>query len=236
MMGLLLGMSLFSVMSLQWARQELISQQEKNAAHDKAMAEDVAKAIEFSILAESSTGYQSDVTLDRALQYATVTTGKTRGGEDILVVARNDGFDSFGAESDQVAITASDDTLFRAQLYRSLSADELKTIEDSRKQGSARNLATLDTSAVRERQMRTSMKNMEELAAHLYSFYAGHMRFPSEMEFQEIQSGLGLTDVWGHRFNYTINSDDRALLQMTTPWNFTRSLNLSLKDGNNSND
>ena len=228
MMGLLMGMSLFSVMSLQWAKAELEKQQARNAERERQKAQDIAGALEFSILTETAATYSDDLELNRALAQSSAT-GKTRGGEDVLVVARDAGQNAFGNRNQRVAITASDDTLFRSQLYRTGSAEDLTRLKSS----DNRTVVMFDSSAVRDRQIRTSIKNMELLAEHVYSFYAAHMRFPSGTEFDEIDAGLGLRDVWGNPFAYTHSSAEQARIEFTTHWNFTKTLNLSLKDGNN---
>lgn len=229
MYGLLLGMSIFSVASLRWAEKELQVQQQKNADKARAQAEDIAKGLEFSILTETGTTYSNDIDLNRALSQTSSASGKTRGGENVLLVERDAGTGDFGNRNQRVAITASDDTLLRSQVYRSGSAEELATMPRSEKLP----VVTFDSDAVRDRQVRSSFQNMETLAEHIYGFYAGRMRFPTGTEFDEIASRLNLRDAWGQAFSYTQSSDDKATLQFTTPWNYTRTLNISLKDERN---
>ena len=232
MYGLLLGMSIFSVVSMRYAQRELEVQQHKNAEKARAQAEDIARGLEFSILTETGATYSNDIDLDRALSQTAKSSGKTRGGEEVLLVERDAGEGDFGRRNQRVAITASDDTLFRSQVYRSGSADELVAMPRSEK----RPVVTFDSDAVRDRQVRTSFQNMEALAEHIYGFYAGQMRFPTGTEFDTIASQVNLRDAWGQAFSYTQSSDDRATLQFTTPWNYTRTLNISLKDAKTADD
>ncbi len=232
MYGLLLGMSIFSVVSMRWAEKELVAQQQKNAEKARAQAEDIAKGLEFSMLTETGATYSNDISLDRALSQTSSASGKTRGGEEVLLVERDAGSGDFGHRNQRVAITATDDTLFRSQVYRTGSAEELSTMRTSEKLP----VVTFDSDAVRDRQVRTSYQNMVALAEHIYGFYAGQMPSPTGTEFDEIASHVNLRDAWGQSFSYTQTSDDKATLQFTTPWNFTRTLNISLKDEKNSDD
>jgi hypothetical protein len=226
MFGLLMGMAVFSVYSLQIAKQQLAAQQAKNAARAQAEAADLAKGLEFSILTETEATYSDDYTLARAQSGAALASGQTRGNQDALLTTQRQDDAALGAPNEQVAILNSDDTLLRAQLYQTQSADDVARLQDTKNAP----LAVIDTGAIRQRQVLTSVRSMEALAEHVYSFYAGQMRFPTTLEFDTLASKLGLADAWGQPFRYTRQSPDAALLEFTAPWNYTQSLKLSLKE------
>ncbi len=50
MFGLVVGMSLFSAMSMHWARQELVRYEQEQVQRSKKDAQDVANALNFAIL------------------------------------------------------------------------------------------------------------------------------------------------------------------------------------------
>jgi hypothetical protein len=224
MFGLLMGMTIFSAFSLQWAQRELLAVQARQADKAKREAEDIAKALEFAAMTETRTTYSDDFDLERARQYTNMSSGKTRGGQDFIVVQQEDeNRKTFGEAAQKVAITASDDTLLRSKVYRTTGAQAVDALHSD-------SVATLDTSGVRERQVRTSVKNMEAFAEQVYAFYAGNRRFPNAGEFDEMRRNLSFADAWGGPFAYTYISHDEARLEFTTPWNYTHSLKLTLKE------
>lgn len=226
MFGLMVGMSIFSAMAMQNARHELDLLQKRQAAKAKAQAEDLAKGLEFAVLTETRETYSDDYNLERARANTSGSGGKTRGGQDVLVTQRETEGESLGDKTRRVAITASDDTLLRSQVHLSQSAEDLSQLKPSEQLP----VVVFDTNSVRERQVRTSKQNMEAMAEHVYAFYAAKLRMPSKDEFENISSKLGFRDVWGTPFTYTYGSETTATLEFTTPWNYTQSLRLSLKD------
>jgi hypothetical protein len=229
MFGLIIGMSIFSVLSLQWAKQELARQQARNAAHDKAQAEDMAKAIQFSMLTETRDNYHDDIDVKRAMPYTTIATGKTRGGEQVMVgVQEQDPKANFGAGNTRVGVTASDDILRRAQVYRAGNADDILALAAQ----SNTTVVTFDTSAVRSKQMRDSTSALEGMAEQIYAFYAGNMRFPSVGEYSRLAAQFSYHDAWGKPFDYQFGDSDNAALSFTTPWNYTYTQKLNLRDTN----
>ncbi|PZP39723.1 MAG: hypothetical protein DI585_03115, partial [Pseudomonas fluorescens] len=103
------------------------------------------------------------------------------------------------------------------------------------KTGANQAVAVYDTSVARDRQVRTSNERMEVLAEQLYAFYAGKYRFPNESEFTTLSGKLDLHDAWGNAFTYKQvgkgkEEGQKATLSFTTPWNYTQTLNLALKD------
>lgn len=225
MFGLLAGMAVFSVASTQWASQELARVQAAKREKEKAQAEDIAKAIEFTLLTETAGTYTNNPDRTRIMANTSMATGKTVGDEDVLMVQRQVEDETFGARTDRVAITASDDTLLRSKVFRSGSAEELSQLPTD-----DNSVVTVDTAAIRQRQVAHSAQNMEALAEYIYAFYAGNMKWPNPSEFEDIADRARLTDVWGQPFIYTLVGDDGAVLELNTPWNYTHTLKLSLKD------
>jgi hypothetical protein len=222
-----MGMAAFSALSSQWAKQELVRYQEEQAARAKANATDVAKGLDFAILTENSQTYSDNYDLERARQY-TNNAARTRGGQDYLVTAREDEQrENFGKKTTTVAITGSDDTLLRSQMHRSGDSEEILRT----KIGDNQAVATYDTATARDRQVRTSNERMEVLAEQVYAFYAAKKRFPTDNEFATLRSTFNLHDAWGREFTYTPSKDQqKGILSFTTPWDYTQTLKLSLKD------
>jgi hypothetical protein len=227
MMGLMLGMTIFSALSLQWAQQELAEIQKHQSTQAKENAEDMAGALEFAMLTENKDTYGEGLSLERARQFSN-STGKTRGDQNFLTTIRQERDSGrFDAEQEKVAITASDDTLLRSQLHRTESAAQLSELAERNNQP----VALFDTSTVRDRQVRTCAIRMDSLAEQVYAFYAGRMKFPSTSEFTEMTTKLNFTDTWGQPFGYSVAPDQQsAELSFTTPWGYTQRLKLSLKD------
>jgi hypothetical protein len=227
--GLLLGMTVFSALSMQWAKQELASLQQRNAARDAAQAKELAGAMEFAILTEDAESYAENPTLERARTFSAATT-QTRGGNQVLVTTRSsedtDKKGAFGMGTAQVALTASDDRFTRAAATRTASAEELQ-----RTRTNAEELIFANVRAARERQVITSTRRMEALAEQLYAYYGAELRFPDLNTYTTYAGKLGLRDAWGREFDYDPTTDGQGgSLSFTTPWGFKQALKLSLKD------
>lgn len=224
--GMLLGMVLFSGVSAQFAKHELERYRVYQAQRAKAQAEELAKGLEFSVLTENRNTYSDSYGVDRGKAYSN-TYAKTRGKQDFLVNVQADDREQgrFGQNRTTMAIAATDDTLLRGQVYRAESAREIQEIS------STHEVALLDISAVRERQVRDSGARMELMAEQVYGFFAAHKKFPTMDEFVSLSGRVGIHDVWGQVFDYAVETDgSKAALSFTTPWNYTQSLKLSLKD------
>lgn len=225
MFGLLAGMMIFSVATTQWARQELVRIQQQKAARQKAQAEDVAKAIEFTLLTETPGSYSDTPDRQRIMANTSMATAKTAGDEDVLIVDRQTEKDVFDKRTTRMAVTASDDTLLRSKVYRSATADDLSAIPNGQN-----GVVTVDTAAIRQRQVVQSAENMSAVGEYVYGFYAGHLRWPNQNEFEDLEAESNLHDVWGQNFTYTPIDDQSVRLELTTPWNYTHAIVLSLKD------
>lgn len=229
MFGLVMGMSVFSALSLQWAKQELSEYQDLQAQRAKANAEEVAKGLEFSILAENEQSYSDTYDLDRARAYS-AAQARTRGGQDYMFAARDSDREQFGQKATTVAIAGTDDTLVRSQVYRTETEEHIL----QKGVGGREDVAVFDTSMARSQQVLTSNRRMELMAEQLYTFYAAKYRFPTDSEYQTLLGRVGTRDAWGQDFAYKPEADgQKALLSFTTPWEYTQSMILSLKDGQN---
>lgn len=220
MYGLVIGVTIFSAMAMQQAKKELVEYQKRQAERNEAHAEDVAKAMDFAILTEDKSTYDTNYDLDRARQYAT-TTAKTRGDQDFLVTSRQGGQEgNYGSPSDKVAIAATDDQFLRNDLENGDEAS-VKTAENG--------VVVYDTSAARDRQIRTSITRMRSLAEQVYAFYAAHLKFPTKSEFTELQRSFAITDSWGTPFDYSVATDQQTgEMSFTTPWGYKQTLSLDL--------
>lgn len=228
--GLLLGMTMFSALSMQWAKQELAALQERNAVRDAAQAKELGQALEFAVLTEDESSYTEGYNLERTRQFSGASV-RTRGGNEVQLTARDTENDeanqgAFGTGGTQVAITASDDRFTRAAASRTASAEELQ-----RTRSNAEDLVFANVRAARERQVITSTRRMEALAEQLYAYYGAELRFPDLNSYTSYAGKLGLRDAWGREFDYNPTNDGQGgSLSFTTPWGFTQALKLSLKD------
>lgn len=227
MFGLIMGMSVFSALSLKWAQQELAAARLRQAETQKQNAQDLASALEFATLTETPETYSDDYNIQRARQYASRAIGQTRGGQEYLVVARDTEESRVGKTSQVVAITGSDDTLRRSEVYRTLDPAKLQQIAGEKQ--TLDPVVTFDTGAVRTRQVTKSQRNMEAMGEQIYAFYAAHLRMPTGSEYQELAGKLPIRDAWGAPFRYSQVSEERGRLEFTTPWGYTQPLNLTLK-------
>lgn len=226
MFGLVMGMSVFSALSLQWAKQELVRYQELQIQRAKTNAEEVAKGLEFSILAENEQSYSDTYDLERARAYS-AAQARTRGGQDYMFAARDSEREQFGQKATAVAIVGTDDTLVRSQVYRTETEGH---VLDKSVSGRP-DVAVYDTSLARNQQVMTSNARMEAMAERLYTFYAAKFRFPTDSEYQSLLDRVGVRDAWGQDFDYTPDkSGQKATLSFTTPWQYTQTMILSLKD------
>ena len=228
MFGLVMGMSIFSALSVQWARQELEAYQQLQTQRAQTQAEEIAKGMEFAILAETGQTYSDTYDLERARTYSQAQA-RTRGGQDYMIAAHESNREFYGQRATTVAIAGTDDTLVRSQIYRTES--ERNVLEaDTGNQA----VALYDTSLARNQQVRTSNRRMEQMAEQVYTFYAGYYRFPTDSEYQSLKGKFALRDAWGRDFNYMPDaSGQKATLSFTTPWDYTQTMNLSLKDEQN---
>ncbi|NBX86468.1 MAG: hypothetical protein EBQ80_04430 [Proteobacteria bacterium] len=228
MFGLVMGVTIFSALSMQWAKKELERYQAKQADAAQRQAQDVAKAMEFAILTEGQDNYSEEYTLQRARQFSSAAA-KTRGEQDFLLATKRErDSERFGRNDEKIAIAASDDTLLRSQVYRSGDVAELDKLRTNKASG----VVVYDTSEARDRQIRTSIQRQEALAEQIYAFYAAEMKFPTLAEFTEMRRKFGLRDVWGDDFEYGVDPDlQQGFLSFTTPWGYVHEINLSLKEG-----
>lgn len=226
MFGLVMGMSVFSALSLQWAKQELTQYQELQAQRAKTDAEEVAKGLEFSILAENEQSYSDKYDLERARAYS-AAQARTRGGQDYMFAARDSEREQFGKKATSVAIAGTDDTLVRSQIHRTETEEHVL----DKSVGGRNDVAVYDTSLARNQQVMTSNQRMELMAEHIYTFYAAKFRFPNDSEYQTLLGRIGVRDAWGQDFEYKPDATgQKATLSFTTPWEYTQTMNLSLKD------
>lgn len=224
-----MGMSVFSALSLQWARQELREYEAQQAQRAQTNAEEVAKGLEFSILTEDERTYSDTYNLDRARAYS-AAQARTRGGQDYMFAARDSDREQFGQKATVVAIAGTDDTLVRSQIHRTETEKHILQTAPGAEHG----VAVYDTSTARSQQVLTSNRRMEQVAEQLYTFYAAKYRFPTDSEYQTLESRIGIRDAWGQSYAYSPATDgQKAVLSFTTPWQYTQSMNLSLKDDEN---
>ena len=222
MFGLLMAVGIFSVLAQQWAKRDLERLQAERMERLEATAADAAEALEFAILTETANTFDQNVDLERILPNTT-RTGTTGLNDDLQIVTR-DGDRAFDLRGQRVAIGALDDPLARAQLNQAGNAAALTEL------GDAEGVVVIDTSAVRRRQIETSRAIMQEMASHVFNFYAGNLRFPTDEEYDALARKFRATDAWGAPLDYTLNNDDEAEIAVVTPWGYRQEMELRLDD------
>ncbi len=222
MLGLLMAISVFSVLSLQWAKKDLVLMEKAKLARQQAEADDLAKAVEFALMVEDESSFGDDLTIERLRKYAARSQGFTGGKENAKVIHRNSET-RFDIQNEKIAIAITDDALTHTDLNRRIG-DELLDIAEGKQA-----IAVVDTSAIRTRQIDRSKRNMESMAEQVYQFYAAQFRFPRISEYAALANIIRLKDVWGNEFLYTYQNDSEATLEFTSPWNYTYTMKLNLE-------
>lgn len=224
MFGLLLGVGLFSTISLKTAEKQIAELESTRGDRMQAEREDLAKGLEFAIMTETKETYSEDLTLERARQNSALSTGKTLGKQDFQFIERR-ADDSLGASQKRIIIANSDDVLLQAELEESADARALANLKEQGRAG----VTLFDSSAVRFRQVENSKKTMDVMAEAVYRFYAGQLRFPTLDEYHTLAERLNLRDSWGEEFDYTRITDTHSTLTFTTPWGYSQNVNMQLK-------
>lgn len=222
MFGMLAGLAIFSSMMAYQARKDILEAEQRKLEQQQEEAEDLMEALENALLTETSATYSADLTLDRAQNFATMASGKTRAGSDITF-NQQDSETAYSLDHQRVAITTSDDTLLQNTVSGLTDADAIAGYDA----GDSQAVAVFDSKATREQQMDLSYQFMENQATLVYQFYAGNLRFPNSTEYDDLAAISGLTDVWGGAFSYTYISDTSARLTFTTPWGHTQTINMN---------
>lgn len=223
MFGLLMGVSVFSMVSAKMAEKQIVTLQDSRADRLKAEQEDIAKGLEFAILTETAETYSDDLSLNRARQHMARSSGKTMGRADAQLVSRRDA-DAFGASQERILITNTDDVLTQATLNQAADAKDLAANVTGTKGG----ITLFNSADVRFRQVEKSKKNLDMMGESLYRFYAGQLRFPTLEEYEILAEQLKLRDFWGTPFEYKRIDDAEATLTFTTPWNYTQTIHMNL--------
>lgn len=224
MFGLLLGVGLFSTISLKTAEKQIAELEATRGDRMQAEREDLAKGLEFAIMTETKATYSDDLTLERARQNSALSTGKTLGKQDFQFIERRTD-DALGASQKRVLIANTDDTLLQAELEESADARDLANFNNKGRAG----VTLFDSSAVRFRQVENNKKTMEVMAESVYRFYAGNLRFPTLDEYELLAERLNLKDSWGDPFLYTRVTDTHGTLEFTTPWGHRQTIDMKLR-------
>ena len=215
--GLLAGVALFSGGMKAKAELELQRIKEEQAQRERETAEQYKRAIEGSILSETSATYG---TLDRERieqNLAKGIGGGTRSGQDVA-------FGSITTDAtrneQRIIISTSDDDFVRTEVSNIETAADAGAAaqSDINRRG---DIANIDTASLRTRQIKRTMTNMHQESELIYAFWGRDGVMPTSGEYATINSQTGLTDFWGGSFTYTRFDDSHAILEATTPWGQT---------------
>lgn len=227
MYGMLVGISILSTVAAYQAKIDIKKQTERKLEQQQREAEDLSLALENSILTETDATYDSNVSLARARNFTTLTTGKTRGGQDaeFNVITTDGAGEQFGVDNQTVVLTTTDDTMLEAGV--AAQTTRAGALNYSGNQGE-QPLATFDASGARNRQIQLSRENLEMEASQVYLFYSANLACPTTGEYATINTRTGYKDYWGNDFTYTRFDDNHCSLSYTTPWGFTDLIDMVL--------
>lgn len=223
MLGLLLGVSIFSISVQQQARIELQEIRKTQALKQEKEANALRNAVEMAIMTETTADYMADMTNERIREYLSYSGGTTRTNQDL---AMRSNAHSGDLQASRIIMTTSDDQFVRdaveLQNMGGMTDSDLNKRSD---------VIVVDTKALRQRQIEASYENMEALAGLVYDWWsrAGNYRFPSSAQFNaEVLPFSSYTDFWGREFDYTYINDNQARLEFTTPWAQDYAMNLTM--------
>lgn len=218
MFGLLLGVSVFSYSMQKRAHIEAEEFRKQQLSRQEQEVDQMRRAVELSIMTESSAAqYQAAPNLQRLGAASSYAGSQTRGGQDALVYSAQSGDQN---QYSRIIVSRSDDGFTRDAVENMKSAT-FSAMGSSALQDRA-DTAVIDTTAFRNQQVDTSYRNMESLAAVIYTWWAtpgNNFRFPQELTYtDEILPMAPYRDFWGRNFEYTFINDNRATLSFTPPW------------------
>ncbi len=219
MFGVLAALTIFSTMLSQWAREDLKNLQAEKLQNQQKHSQDFKEALEIAILSENSNtagnNYSQTYDLSRAQGFLSASTNTTRSGAAVQI-REVDSSQVQDIQNKRIAITSSDDTFLRSDVGGLANESAIANYDG----GIDKALATVDTEALRNQQVKHSRQLMEKEASMLYTFFTENSRFPATQA--EYDSGVnnltGYKDTWGNDFVYTYASDTEATLSFTTPW------------------
>lgn len=219
MFGVLGALTIFSTMLAQWAKEDLKTLEREKLQRQQAQSEDIKNAIEIAILSENSNtagnNYSDTYDMTRAQGFLSSSSNNTKGGAAVQLQEVDSSMVQ-NVQNKRIAITASDDTFLRTEVG-ALGSEAAIAAYDS---GKGQAFATVDTEALRNKQVTLSRQRLEKEASTLYTFFTRTGRFPlDQTEYMDDVNALtDYKDVWGNDFNYTYVSDTQATLSFTTPW------------------
>lgn len=226
MYGMLMGVAVFSAAMNHWAKREIVNIEEQNIQQERQKAEQIKQALENAMLTENvaTTGFSNDVNLERAQQFLSGSTGKTKSGEQaFLSSAVKSG--AFNTTNKRVLITTSDDESIQKEIG-TLGSDAMadyNTAKDS--------VVMFDSEDVRKKQIAESKKLLERETSVIYRSYMTYgYKFPSNEEYKtQVNAATGHKDVWGQPFKYDRKSDKVVVLSFTAPWGYTYKKRLDMR-------
>lgn len=225
MFGMLISVTVLSGLAQYWSQEELkrIENQKQNRISEKA--EDIKKAIENKILTENTNGketYQTFFSIDTLKGNLTSSTGKTRSGKDIHIASEKR-TGKYGETGSRIRISASDDA-FKTQKLEENATDALNL------SGTDTTIEVVDTSTIREKQVKQSKEYLEMESSQIFRYYASHnFAFPSESAYKELNTQTHFKDAWGKPFTYRKVNHKKAIIGFTTPWGYRFTKTLSME-------
>lgn len=217
MFGLLAGVSIFSLAMRTQAQIELkrVQEQQQNRASQQMQA--MRDAVENALMTETTSSYGLINAAELAKSSA-LSSGGTRDKQGLVVGSiTTDG----ATDSQRIMVSTSDDAFVRAEVT-SLAGGTANNMASATINARS-DVASIDTTALRSKQIKLSMQNMTQQANMVYAWYAqdGHLRFPTTAEYSSDIASSGLKDFWGGVFTYTRTNVNLAKLTFTPPWGGT---------------
>ena len=211
--GLLAGVALFSGGIRAKAELELKrirAQQEKQA---EQTAQSYQRAVEGALLSETSTNFGT-LDRDRIEEHLSRSLGGTRSGQDIAIGT----ITTDGTRNEQrIFIAPTDDDFVRTEINTLESTGDADAAARNTL-NNRKDVISIDTSAIRARQVELTMQNLNKEAEIIIGFWGQNGIFPSPAEYTALHNQTNLADFWGNAFTYTRVNDDEMTLSATTPW------------------
>jgi hypothetical protein len=226
MIGLVMGLAVFSTSMRKQAEYELAKIQQQQADAQARQLEELKAGIENALLMETAATFNTALDANR-IRSNTSAKLQTRTGQNVVI---NTTAMDAGTGRQRVMISTSDDAFVRADAGTMTDANMLTNAISQRD-----DVAMIDTSAIRTRQLETSRNNMEMISSIVYNWWAnrppGTQRFPTPAEYNaQIRDVVNARTFWDTHFTYTRPTNHTATLSFTTPapWSETHTINLSM--------
>ncbi|MBI1364087.1 MAG: hypothetical protein GC134_08885 [Proteobacteria bacterium] len=219
MIGLVLGLAVFSTAMRKQAERELAKIEAQQAEAKKKQLQELKDGVENALLMETAANFNNGIDATR-IRNSTSASLDTRNGQAIVI--NSTAMDNATGRQ-RVMISNSDDAFIRADASTSTDANMLTSDITKRD-----DVAVIDTSVIRARQLEISKGNMAALTDFVYDWWrramvdgtaeSGTHHLPTNGTFNtDIRDVYTQRDFWGNNFTYARATSQTATISFTTP-------------------